>query len=346
MAYGIFGRNQLSGRASVLPNLTLLDLGHNNYTEVSFADLPSSLQLLYLGNNGLSGSMPPLLDLPANLTFLDISNNMLSGPLPAALPPKLAILNASGNSLSGPLPGNWSTAKRLAELRLDNNMFTGVLPASWSAWGKISRNSLQLSITNTSLHGRIPQQWVEQFCLAIVESSLPQILFEEHVLHVNVQTISRDVVAAPVIELPAQHASINVTLGVHFFSFDYNSPGSICGIPNAPRNIGLVWGIYAAVFLASIAVVQLWPSGKKGVCTACVSSKLRNLTFFRLSCCSGSSQSSICKRVAERLWFFLSDGVFSVYSQVTDAITIYHVFASSNCSMRFYCWLCGFFRLW
>ena len=65
VAYGLFGGNQLSGRASVLPNLTLLDLGHNNYTEVSFAEMPSSLQRLYLGNNGLSGSMPPLLGPPS-----------------------------------------------------------------------------------------------------------------------------------------------------------------------------------------------------------------------------------------------------------------------------------------
>ena len=105
-------------------------------------------------------------------------------------------------------------------------MFTGVLPASWSTWAKLSRNSLQLLITNTSLQGRIPQQWVEQFCLAIVESSL---LFEEHVVHGSVGTVSRDVVAAPGIELPAQHASI--TLGVHFFSFDYKAQDPYVAFP-------------------------------------------------------------------------------------------------------------------
>lgn len=241
VSYATFAANQLSGRPVVLPNVSVLSMGYNKYTNITFAGLPPTLQLLYLENNSLIGSMPALQDLPASVTFLDVSNNLLSGSLPTALPPNLAVLNASGNSLTGPLPSNWSFVKSLVELRLDNNnMFSGVLPASWSAWGKTSHNSLQLSVVNASLHGHIPQQWVQQFCLAIVESSLPQILFQTKVVYINVSAISRAVVTAPQLELPAQHASINVTVSDKFYSFNYASPGSICGIPKAARNVWLL----------------------------------------------------------------------------------------------------------
>lgn len=114
------------------------------------------LQVLYLGDNHLSGNLPSPNDLPANITLIDLSNNGMSGTLPSTLPQSLAVLNVSGNNLTGALPSSWSTNLNLVELRLDTNGFTGTLPASWSAWGKGTYNSLQLSIKDTDLQGHVP----------------------------------------------------------------------------------------------------------------------------------------------------------------------------------------------
>ena len=234
----------------------------------------------------------------------------------------MTVLNASGYTLSGQLPSSWSSLSNLVELKLDNNLFTGKLPASWAAWGKNSQNSLQLSVLNASLHGRVPRQWVQQFCLSIVRSTAAQFLSQPIPVTVGIANIS--MLIGPDIQLPAQHASINVTLGDKFYSFDYNNPGSICGIPDAARNAGLLWGIFAALLVAELVCVQLWLRRKK----RSDSSSISRLHKFRL--CVNHSKLHVPKQVANRLWFFLFDVVYFIYSQVTDIITVHQIFGSGE----------------
>lgn len=165
------GNNQFFGTVPYMENLVVLNASVNHFSDARFDKVPAMLQLLYLANNKLTGKMPPLEDWTSssvNLTLMDLSCNDLSGPLPDAMPPNLAALNISDNAFIGALPSSWSKLKHMAELRLDNNHFTGRLPSACCAWGNKTGNSLQLSITNSSLHGRVPEQWVEQFCLVIV----------------------------------------------------------------------------------------------------------------------------------------------------------------------------------
>lgn len=319
--YASFAENQLTGAIPALLSVTVYNVSSNLFIAATFTDLPAC-ELLYVANNSLTGSFPSLSELPANLALMDVSDNQFSGSLPSELPPKLTVLNVSDNILSGQLPSSWSSLSNLVELKLDNNMFTGELPATWSQWGKNSQNSLQLSIVNARLHGSVPQQWVQQFCLSIVRSTAAQVLSRP--LPVIVGIVNVSILVGPDIQLTAQHASINVTLGKHFYSFDYNSPGSICGIPNAARNVGLLWGIFAALLVAVIFCVQLLLRRKKRSVSSSTS------RWNKLRVCMSHSKLQVPKQVANRLWFFFFDVVFFIYSQVTDIVTIHQVFGSGQ----------------
>ena len=217
-----------------MPNATVLNMSFNQFTDPVFEDMPATLQLLYLANNNLTGNISQLGDYADhNLTLLDLSNNNLEGPLPQDMPHNLSILNISNNAFVGTLPSSWSKLNNMTELRLGDNQLSGGLPPEWSAWGSNTGNSLQLSITNASLHGHMPRRWIEQFCLAIVRNSTARLLFQPLPVTGNL--------VGPLIELPAQHASINVTLAGKTYSFDYDNPNSVCGIAHAARNTGLLW---------------------------------------------------------------------------------------------------------
>ena len=101
---------------------------------------------------------------------------------------------------------------------------------------------------NTRVHGSMLRQWVQQFCLDIVKSSDARVLFKPvDVATVNIRGVLSPLTLGPLIQLPRQHASINVTLASSNYSFDYNNPDSVCGIVHAARNAALLWGIIATL---------------------------------------------------------------------------------------------------
>lgn len=290
--------------------------------------MPATLQLLYLANNSLTGNMLPL---GAHSTFglrlLDLSYNTLWGSLAGDMPFNLSILNVSNNALTGSLP-SWSKLTNMAELRLDDNQFTGFLPASWSAWGRSTANSLQLSMTNSNLHGRMPRQWVEQFCLTIVKGGNASVLFAPIRLDVTDQVTTlpnAEQFVGPLIELLAQHASINVTLASKTYAFNYDNPDSVCGIPHAVRNTALLWSIFGTLLLATMMCICLWQrlKPKPGPQVAWLRGR-------RISTVLSHHKVHFGRRVATFAWILESDVAWTIYSQVTDAITIHQVFASKQ----------------
>ena len=237
-----------------------------------FSTIAYPAKMLQLGRS-TSGSL--------KLKLLDLSRNNLSGPLPQDMPPNLSILRVSTNAFAGTLPSSWSRLQNMAELRLDNNQLTGTLPPTWAAWGGQTGNSIQLSILNTRLHGRMPRQWVQQFCLAIVKSSDARVLFKPIDIATTIFGRSGQSLLGPLIQLPAQHASINVTLASKSYSFDYNNPDSVCGIAHAARNTALLWGIFAALLVATLICICLWQrrklrSGPQGALISRISTVLRH----------------------------------------------------------------------
>ncbi|KAL3154975.1 hypothetical protein ABBQ38_011503 [Trebouxia sp. C0009 RCD-2024] len=323
--------NHLTGTIPQLGNITLLNATSNSLSDLSLTSLPASLKVAYLANNSLNGTLPRPDQLPVNLTALDVSNNFLHGTLPQALPFNLTVFNASNNLLTGALPHDWH---RLAELRLDDMKLTGQLPVEWHTWGSNTSNSIQLSMINNQLHGHMPQQWVQQFCLAVVQDSVEQTLFDPTVI--DIELLLGDVAHGDVdpellvpvgspITLVSQHASINVTLGNQLYTFSYQDPNSICSIPDAVRNAALLWGTFAVLLLATIVGMHCWLRRKKSFATPWALSKITVL-----SSAMRTTNVKLSKRVVTSLWVFFSDVVWFVYSQVTDAVTIHQVFSSGH----------------
>lgn len=326
--YVNLGGNKLSGTVPKLAEgAQLLDMSANALTSLSFQQLPTTLQVLRLGNNSIAGALLAAGPLPRNLSILDLSYNLLSGILPATLPDAMAVLNVSHNHLSGPLPTEWNP---LAVVSLDHNNFWGNLPASWSTWGENTSNSVQLSLVDTNLHGHMPQKWVLQFCIAIVQNSSSQILFTPGSAPLEIETttgsITKLVFFGSVIALPAQHASINVTLDGKNYTFDYQSPDSLCSIPGAQRNAAIFWGGFAAVLIGAVIGVNLW---LRRQIRMPVSRKLAMLTSAASSALN-HKRAQLPKKLSAMTWFFCTDVVWTLYSQVTDAITIHQVFSSGQ----------------
>ena len=267
--------------------------------------------------------------LPSNLAVLDLSHNLLTGTLPNSLPANLSALNISSNRLTGTLPNSWNVP--ISTLRLDNNSFTGHMPPSWSIWGKHSSNSLQLSITNTDTGGKIPREWVQQFCLSVTSNSSMLVLFEPVHEYITLFQDNKllelyfDMIYGDRIAIIAEHASINVTLNGKLYAFDYDSPDSMCGIPHAIRNAALLWGIFTALLLCLIISLRVYLKRSGVLTSAGAFTVLRVVHSF-----TEHKHVQRYKPMVAKCVFFFSDILWYIYSQVTDAISIHQVFSSKQ----------------
>ncbi|CAD5331283.1 unnamed protein product [Arabidopsis thaliana] len=172
-------RNELFGLVpqellqSSIPLLEL-DLSRNGFTG-SISEINSStLTMLNLSSNGLSGDLPSsfkscsVIDLSGN-TFsgdvsvvqkweatpdvLDLSSNNLSGSLPnfTSAFSRLSVLSIRNNSVSGSLPSLWGDSQ-FSVIDLSSNKFSGFIPVSFFTFASL--RSLNLSRNN--LEGPIP----------------------------------------------------------------------------------------------------------------------------------------------------------------------------------------------
>ncbi len=111
---------------------------------------------LELGENGLTGSLPPALGSLAGLERLSLWGNELTGPIPIELGnlARLEVLSLGGNGLTGPIPDELDGLTNLELLYLWGNELTGPVPARL---GNLTRlRSLQLS--SNELTGPIPDE--------------------------------------------------------------------------------------------------------------------------------------------------------------------------------------------
>ncbi|EOA19860.1 hypothetical protein CARUB_v10000111mg [Capsella rubella] len=175
-------RNQLFGLVpeellqSSIP-LQELDLSQNGFTG-SISEINSTtLNMLNLSSNGLSGDLPSSLksclaiDLSGNTfsgdvsvvqkweatpDFLDLSSNNLSGNLPnfTSAFSRLSVLSIRNNSVAGSLPSLWddSGVSQFSVIDLSSNKFSGSIPQSFFTFKSL--RSLNLSMNN--LEGPIP----------------------------------------------------------------------------------------------------------------------------------------------------------------------------------------------
>ncbi|KAK9118206.1 hypothetical protein Scep_016299 [Stephania cephalantha] len=112
----------------------------------------STLRVLSLKHNHLSGTLPTNLSSLISLNLLFLSHNSLSGPLPLSLPSRLYRLDVSFNNLSGHLPlSALNLLPHLLTLLLQSNLFTGqIYPLNLP-------NLQDFNISNNLVDGLIPK---------------------------------------------------------------------------------------------------------------------------------------------------------------------------------------------
>ena len=117
--------------------------------------------VLYLGDNGLTGEIPPELGSLSNLTALYLDTNALSGAIPPELGSlsNLTDLSLYHNALSGAIPAELGSLSNLAELDLRNNALSGAIPAEL---GSLS-NLTNLRLLSNDLSGCVPSSLEDQF---------------------------------------------------------------------------------------------------------------------------------------------------------------------------------------
>ncbi|KAL4363281.1 hypothetical protein GQ457_04G034530 [Hibiscus cannabinus] len=197
---------------SSLSNLEVLDLSSNNFSgpiPVSLCDNPGNrLQVLYLQNNMLQGSIPASLGNCSQLVSLHLSVNYLTGTIPSSLgylsklkdlklwlnqlqggiPQELSNIQTletlilDFNELTGPVPYGLSNCTRLNWISLSNNRLTGEIPA-WL--GELSNLAI-LKLSNNSFYGRIPPELGD--CKSLIwldlntnnlNGTVPNVLFKQ-----------------------------------------------------------------------------------------------------------------------------------------------------------------------
>ncbi|CAM9993902.1 unnamed protein product [Laminaria digitata] len=114
------------------------------------------LKELWLGENLLSGLIPPELENLAALTHLHLEGSQLSGPIPEALGAltKLETLFLSQNRLTGSIPKELESLSELQQLHLGSNQLTGPIPEALGALTKLET----LFLSQNQLTGSIPKE--------------------------------------------------------------------------------------------------------------------------------------------------------------------------------------------
>ncbi len=138
--------------------VTALRLGENNLTGIVPPELGSlaGLQWLYLDNNALEGPIPPELGSLAGLQALSLSRNALSGTIPPELGSLAGLqwLYLHNNALDGPIPPELGSLASLQTLWLHNNALDGPIPPELGSLASLER----MDLDNNALDGPIPPE--------------------------------------------------------------------------------------------------------------------------------------------------------------------------------------------
>ena len=187
-----FAYNKIDGRfpqniATKWPCLGKIQLSGNRRLHGSLPkniDKLKDLQVLSLGETGITGCLPPNIGNLSNLYFLDLETLSMTGDLMYLKGlSNLEYIHFMSNDIDSKIPndfGNWFP--KLVQLSLQGNSLKGIVPASIGNMSKLTL--LQLS-ENRRLTGKIPLSFSSLTNLEIFDISYTQILgFEKDlVLH-------------------------------------------------------------------------------------------------------------------------------------------------------------------
>ncbi|KAJ8764957.1 hypothetical protein K2173_010422 [Erythroxylum novogranatense] len=148
-----------------LRNLRRLSLAHNHL----FGDIPpelglacQTLQELDLSGNQLTGGLPSTFHSCSSLQILNLGNNLLSGDFLTSVVSKiqnLKYLYVPFNNITGPVPDQSLTnCTRLQVLDLSSNGFTGNVPSKFCSMSNSSSALQKLLLANNYLSGEVPSE--------------------------------------------------------------------------------------------------------------------------------------------------------------------------------------------
>eukprot|EP00835_Amoeboradix_gromovi_P006178 NODE_681_length_5254_cov_0.289040.p1 type:complete len:1074 gc:universal NODE_681_length_5254_cov_0.289040:3473-252(-) len=190
--------------------LTYLNLEGNRIAGELRGDLPSALEVLYIGINCITGSIPvmPLPNLQeidasqnrfngtipslsTTLGFFSISFNEISGCIPGTLPPGMYMMKASNNMLSCSIPATLPNS--LGYLDASSNKISGSIPATLPSsmyaidigWNQISgvvpslsSNIFSLGLQSLAVSGSI--HLYQPSYVAIGKTSISSVIFDDN----------------------------------------------------------------------------------------------------------------------------------------------------------------------
>lgn len=165
-------RNMISDDVSTIQNweastLEILDMSSNNLSG-TFPNLTSQfvrLMTLNLRNNSVEGTLPPLLETCPSLSTVDLSSNELNGPIPSSLFTSVTLmrLNLSRNHFTGPISLRGARVSELLSLPSDPlieyldlsyNSLLGALPPDI---GNMASLKL-LNLAKNNFSGHLPSE--------------------------------------------------------------------------------------------------------------------------------------------------------------------------------------------
>lgn len=142
-----------------ITHVEIADCGFTGPLPASFSALKSKLQVMDLGSNQFTGSLPSEWSSWTSITTLILKNNQLSGSVPvswATAMTKLEVLDIQVNQLSGTLPNEWASLTQLHELYANQNQFRGTLPSQWGSQWTSPRT---VYLNNNELNGTLPASY-------------------------------------------------------------------------------------------------------------------------------------------------------------------------------------------
>ena len=117
---------ELPAELFVWTKLTVLSLAYNDFVGLSdYLGAASSLEILDLTGNEISGELPESISALENLQSLLLTNNMINGTIPESINEmgRLVDVRLDGNQISGVIPTFAGATGSLRVLRLGYNAF-------------------------------------------------------------------------------------------------------------------------------------------------------------------------------------------------------------------------------
>ncbi|XP_058183091.1 receptor-like protein 49 [Rhododendron vialii] len=168
--YFLMSNNSLYGEISSsvcnASSLQMLDLSHNKLSgEVPqcLGNSSSFLEVLSLRSNGFKGTLPLTFEKPSQLRSLDLSENHFEGPLPRSLVNcrSLEVLNVGNNKVNDTFPNWLGILPELQVLVVRSNQFHGPINTIMSEFSFPKLRIVDLSYNEFT--GHLPTRYFENF---------------------------------------------------------------------------------------------------------------------------------------------------------------------------------------